>query len=172
MTPLGHLSIAFLSATVLAALFPNVDHKTIFISTSLGATVLDFDLVYHVIKKGKSGLGKDIGQHRFLPTHTPFFALFLSLPILFYNQLDWLFFLIGIITHFFFDMFFFPEGINLIYPFGKKSFSFLVIKKPNWLAPKKIYQDNNWWKHYLASPLFWFYEGIPTFLCFVILLAK
>jgi len=173
MTPLGHAAVAFLTATTLSALFPNIDNKTIFGATVLGGTILDFDLVYHVIKKGKSGLGKDIGQHRFLPTHTPLFAFLLSLPLLL--LIGWpfmVFFLLGITTHFLFDMFFFPEGINLTYPFGKKTVSFLVIKSPNWLAPKKIYQNDNWWKNYLTSPLFWLYEGLPTFLCFMLLLAK
>ena len=172
MTPLGHSSVAFITAATLTKLLPAIDQKIILSGVICGGVILDLDLVYHVLKNGRRGLGRDIGKHRFLPTHTVFFSLILSLLVSIFNIYIALFFFIGTLIHFFCDMFFFPEGINLFYPITKKTRSFFVLKTKSFLAPKKIYNSDNWWKNYLTSPLFWIYEGIPLFISFVILLAK
>lgn len=172
MTPLGHAAISFITASVLVNTLPSTNPNIILSGVIIGGTILDLDVVYHLYKKGKSALGRNIGKHRFLPTHTPLFSLTLSLVISAFNKYLAIFFFLGTLIHFLGDMFFFPEGVNLFYPLTKKTKAFIILKKKSFWVPKKIYSSDNWWKNYLISPLFLVFEGIPIIISFMLLLAR
>lgn len=181
MTPLGHASISFLVAIGATKIIPQVDPNLILIGTTTGGIAPDLDLLYRYIKtNGKNILDKNIGKHRYLPSHTPFVIVSLGLissifAVLVTNKIlltgIW-FLVLGAILHLLLDTLFFPEGVNLTYPFKRKMVKLLYIKTPSFWAPKKISGVDNWHINYLTSPLFWVSEMVPTFLAFVILLQK
>ena len=168
MTPLGHTAISGLVGVGLTRIFPNIGQKLIISATIIGGIILDSDLLYRFHQKGKRVFDGTIGQHRFFLTHTPIFSLFLASLISFINFQWAIFFFIGCLIHLFIDTLFFPEGINFFYPFGKKMTKILTITTHKFWAPKPISQVTGWWKNYLTSPLFWFFEIIPTISSIVI----
>src|SRR3972149_6952178 len=179
MTPLGHASISFLVAVGVTKIIPQVDPNLILIGTTTGGVIPDLDLLYRYIKtNGQNILDKNIGKHRYLPSHTPFFIISLGLiasilAVFLTNKIlligIW-FLVFGAILHLLLDTLFFPEGVNFIYPFSRKMTRFFYIKTPSFWAPKKISRVDDWHINYLTSPLFWISEMAPTFIAFVILL--
>lgn len=178
MTPLGHASISFLAGIVAARLLPSLDTQTVVTPVVIGGVALDLDLLHRVWIKRTAFLDKTIGQHRFLPTHTPLFILlvclitFLASTILANHTIfSWgLFFTFGAFIHLLLDTLFFPEGIKLLYPLNNKSFRFLYVQTYKFWAPKKISGVENWHRNYLTSPVFWISEVLPTIIAIAILL--
>lgn len=170
MTPLGHTSISFLVGVGITKALPNINPNLILIATTVGGTTPDLDLLYRYVQtNGGNILDKTIGKHRYLPSHTPLFLLLTSVPLVLINHIFGLFFFIGTQIHLLLDTLFFPEGINFIFPFGKKFTRFFYIKTHPFWAPKPISQVDNWYKNYLISPLFWIFEVLPTIIALVIL---
>lgn len=171
MTPLGHASIAFLLGAGATKLFPDLDQSTVITATTLGGVLLDLDLLYRFYQKKGQVFDKTIGSHRYFPTHTPLFAFFISLTLMIFNFYFGIFFFLGTLIHLVLDTLFFPEGINFFSPFNRTMYAFLTIKTHPFWAPKRVSQVKNWHVNYLTSPLFWVFEGIPTFIAFLILLS-
>lgn len=169
MTPLGHASIAFLTAISATKLFPELPNSII-LATTTGGMVLDLDLFYRFYQKGTKIFDETIGKHRFFPSHTPLFAFIISLILMLINFYFGLFFFIGTITHLLIDTLFFPEGINFFYPLNRKMYAFLTIKTHPFWAPHQISGVKNWAHNYLTSPLFWIAEALPFLLSIVLLL--
>lgn len=172
MTPLGHASIGFLVSVGAIMIFPSLDQNTVLTATTIGAVILDFDLLYRFYQKKGKVFDKTIGQHRFFPSHTPLFAFAISIPLFFINQTLGIFFFVGTLIHLLVDTLFFPEGINFTYPLNRKMYTFLTIKTHPFWAPKRISSVKDWHKNYLRSPIFWFFEVIPTVMAFVVLLLR
>ncbi|MDO8503243.1 MAG: metal-dependent hydrolase [bacterium] len=177
MTPLGHAGISLLVGAGIIKVTPSLDPILVLTATTVGGVFLDLDLLYRFYHKGKDVFDKTIGQHRFFPTHTPLYVLIWFL-ILWWTSLllgspkllTWgAFFTIGAMLHLLLDTLFFPEGINLAYPFSKKMVRFFTIKTHKFWAPKEISNVDNWHINYFKSPLFWASEVLPTLFALVLL---
>lgn len=170
MTPLGHAGISLLAGIGLTKIVPGIDTTTVLAGTVIGGTILDLDLIYEAVKKKSLDfLDKRIGSHRYLLTHTPFFVSILGLAIAVLINPHWaISFTVGAMLHLSLDTLFFPEGVNLTFPFGRKMTTILTIKTHQFWAPKRISQIDGWWKNYLSSPLFWVAEVLPSLLAFVL----
>lgn len=169
MTPLGHAGISLLIAGGITKLAPNLSSTDILLSTAVGGTILDLDLVYRACQKGPKVFDKTIGQHRFFPTHTPFFVIILGVLTSLINITWGIFFTLGMLIHLLLDTLFFPEGINFSYPFNRKMTTFLTIKTHPFWAPKPISSVDGWLKNYLSSPLFWVSEVLPTIIALMLI---
>lgn len=179
MTPLGHVGISLLAGVGMLKILPTPDPVFVLTGITAGGVLLDLDLLYRFYHKGKDVFDKTIGQHRFLPTHTPLYVLVwtcifgvASLLLVSPKIFAWgMFFTIGAILHLILDTLFFPEGINFTYPFNRKMVRFFTIKTHNFWAPKEISNVDNWHLNYFKSPLFWASEVLPT-LAGVVLLSQ
>lgn len=167
---MGHASIAFLAGIVITKLVPGIDPIIGISAITIGGVAPDLDLLYSFYQKGKNVFDKTIGKHRFFPSHTPLVLFLLSLPIILINKNLGLLFFSGTLIHLFLDTLFFPEGINFTYPINRKMVHLFTIKTHKFWAPKEVSNVDGWLKNYLSSPLFWIFEGIPTFIAFVVLL--
>lgn len=167
MTPLGHTGIAILTGLAASRFFPNLDSETILIAITLGGVAPDWDVFYYNIKTKTKFLHKDIGDHRFQLTHTPFFMIAVGIVLSFIPHI-W-FFILGTLIHLLIDTLFFPEGVILLYPFSKKNYNFFPIEAPSFWTKKPITRVEGWCKNYLTSPFFWIFEVIPTIIAIILL---
>ncbi len=169
MTPLGHASIALLVAETATKIFPYVNKNIILTATTIGGVAVDLDLFYRFYQKRSKVFDKTIGKHRFFPSHTPIATFIVSFFFMLINFYFGIFFFLGTLIHLFLDTLFFPEGINFLYPVSRKmTRSFYIKTHPFW-APKEISGVKDWHKHYLSSPLFWFFEVVPFIASIVVL---
>jgi len=164
MTPLGHASIGLLVGVGMTRVFPHVDPSIVLTATVVGGTVLDLDLIYRYYQTGGNILDEKIGKHRYLPTHTPVFVVLAGTVVSMFNNTWGIFLTLGGFLHLLLDTLFFPEGVNFIYPFGKRMTRFFYIKTHPFWAPKEISGVPDWSKNYLVSPLFWIFEVVPTII--------
>lgn len=162
MTPIGHAGIALFVGLGVNKLFPGFEKETVLTAVTLGGMAPDWDVFYHHIKTKTKLLHKDIGDHRFRPTHTPLFMIMVGL-ILSPIPYIW-FFVLGTFVHLLVDTLFFPEGVVFFYPFSKKNYNLFPIHTPSFWSEKPITRVEGWYKNYLTSPLFWIFEVSPTII--------
>lgn len=170
MTPLGHTGVALLCGIAASKFFPSLNSESIIAAVTIGGVFPDWDVFYYNIKTRSKFLGKNIGQHRFQITHTPFFMLVMGVIL---SQIPYIwFFVLGTIIHLLVDMLFFPEGVVLLYPVLKKSYNLALIKSPSFWAPKPISGVDRWHINYLTSPLFWISEVTLTMIAAILYFSR